>query len=105
MDDLSRVAEAKAITPMSKGVWRVQKKRKTAERQRQNGKRDQRKKSEEKRGDLILAQSTEKIDKFAPPAEQQNGGEPSSDKDIENQIGYGSVKLKKSFAQKIDLII
>ena len=102
MGDLTRLADTRAINPVTGGVWRVEKKRKPADRQRQNAKRDRRKRGERKRGDPALAEPAEKMNESTSTEMPE---EPSPGEESENQLGYGLYGSKKGFAQKIDLII
>ena len=95
MDDHSRLDGTAPISSMSDRVWRVQKKRRTEDRNRQEGRRNQRRKAEKKE---------EELQDIIYTADQKNKDETVSH-DSETRIGYGSSKLKKRFSKKIDLII
>lgn len=89
----SRLDGTAPVSSASGGVWKIQKKRKTGERQRHNEKKRERGKEEQEASEnLPLNEGTEITD--------GNGLE------NEEQIGYGSAKQKKRrMPRKIDLTI
>ncbi|MBW2609905.1 MAG: hypothetical protein JRC68_06140 [Deltaproteobacteria bacterium] len=92
MDTYARVDKPGPISPGSGGVWKIQKKRKTGDRQRQNEKKEQRSKKEEEAQDTASGQGLKKESIVV-------------NHETEEQAGYGSAKPKKRISKKIDLTI
>ena len=80
------------ISSPSGGVWRIQKKRRTDDRQRRKEKERERSKEEKDIRDSVILQEQEKdID--------------TDVLDTDKQVEYGSSKVKKQARRKIDLTI
>ena len=93
MDDYSRLNGTVPVSPTSSGVWKIQKKRRTDDRQRQTGKKN-RKPKKEKEMDEILSGH-----------EFESEGEQRIDDDTEEEAVYGSNKPKKRASRKLDVTI
>jgi hypothetical protein len=80
------------VSNASSGVWKIQKKRKTGERQHRDEKKKQRGKEEQEGNEN-------------PPVDETMDKVDVKSLDNEEQIGYGSVKKKNKTPRKIDLTI
>ena len=92
MDLYSKLNGTAPISPGSDGIFKIQKKRKTDDRQRRNEKKKKKGKGEKDIHDSPIHQENEKqghVDSF----------------DTDEQVGYGSGKKKKQVRRKIDLTI
>jgi hypothetical protein len=92
MDTFSKLDSSAPISPGSSTVWKIQKKRKDSDRERQNEKKGQRTKKKKEAQDTTSRQEHEKESIVANP-------------EIEEQPGYGSTKPKTRISKKIDLTI
>ena len=92
MEDYSNLKGSGSVAPPSERVWGVQKKRKTGERDPQNGRRHEREKDDQ-----------ENLDDRLERLESQ--GEEPACPEGEETPGYGSHRGTKKTRGQVDLII
>ena len=91
MDNFSKLNGAIPVASPSGGVWKIQKKRKTGDKKRRNGKKEEINKDEKSARDFPVDLET------LIPDNNDYGY-------MEEEIGYGNTGKKSTVKRKIDLI-
>lgn len=92
MEDYSNLKGSGAVTPLSERIWGVQKKRKTGDRNPQNGRRPRKEVGDPE------APGTDLLRTAAP-------GEEPLPAEAAEEMGYGTRKGLKKVSRQVDLVI
>jgi hypothetical protein len=92
VDDYSQFKGSAPASPLSERVWGVQKKRKVTDRNPQNGRKPQRDSAGKPKGE-------------GQEQGLEAGEEAMGKTDLEEEIGYGSHKIRKKSNRQVDMVV